>query len=231
MNKIKKNLIIARVTGTLLGVLLGILVLVLAAVLKPDTLQRIIQVTLIICGIFTIISNLPELVSGAANLNTSLGLVDFISAILGIAMGIALIFFQNTVLVVIIGAYMLLFPLLRILMAREKGKQFLREVWRLIMGVLVLVFLPTLLDATFTVVHILLLVVGWVVIAGSVIAGVISIIRIARADLAGTATRTTRRSDKRGRGTVYADTTGDGRIDTIYVDAEEDETGRTNRGD
>lgn len=228
MNKIKKNLIIARVTGTLLGVLLGILVLVLAAVLKPETLQLIIQVTLIICGIFTIISNIPELVSGAANLNTSPGLVDFISAILGIAMGIALIFFQNTVLVVIIGAYMLLFPLLRILMAQEKGKQFLREVWRLIMGVLVLVFLPTLLDATFTVVHILLLVVGWVVIAGSVIAGTISIVRIVCADLAGTTSRAKRPSDSR-RGTVYADTTGDGRIDTIYVDAEEDETTRTNR--
>lgn len=230
MNKIKKNLIIARVTGTLLGVLLGILVLVLAAVLKPETLQLIIQVVLVICGIFTIISNIPELVSGAANLNTSSGLVDFISAILGIAMGIALIFFQNTVLVVIIGAYMLLFPLLRILMAREKGKQFLREVWRLTMGVLVLVFLPMLLDAAFTVVHILLLVVGWIVIAGSVIAGVVSIVHIVCADLAGTASRTKRPSDSR-RGTVYADTTGDGRIDTIYVDAEEDATGRTDRGD
>lgn len=228
MNKIKKNLIIARVTGTLLGVLLGVLVLVLAAVLKPETLHRIIQVTLIICGIFTIISNIPELVSGAANLNTSLGLVDFISAILGIAMGIALIFFQSTVLVIVIGAYMILFPLLRILMAREKGKQFLREVWRLIMGVLVLVFLPMLLDAAFTVVHILLLVVGWVVIAGAVIAGVISIIRIACADFVGSETRSAHRPSRQ-RGTVYADTTGDGRIDTIYMDAEGDETTRADR--
>lgn len=223
MNKIKKNLIIARVTGTLLGVLLGVLVLVLAAVLKPETLHLIIQVTLIICGVFTIITNIPELVSGAANLNTSLGLVDFISAILGIAMGIALIFFQSTVLVIVIGAYMILFPLLRILMAREKGKQFLREVWRLIMGVLVLVFLPMLLDAAFTVVHILLLVVGWVVIVGAMIAGVISIIRIARADFVGTATRSAHRPNRQ-RGTVYVDTTGDGKIDTIYMDVEEDKT-------
>lgn len=214
MTDLKKRLIVARVTGAVLGILLGVLILVLAAVLKPETVQTIVRWTLIVCGIFTIISNIPELVSGAANIRTMLGRVDFISALLGISLGIALIFFQNTVLVVVIGAYLILFPLLRVLMAQEKGKQFLREVWRLAMGVLLLVFLPMLLDAAFTVIRILLLIVGWAVIASAVILGVVSVIRIARADLG-----MARPSDK-GRGTVYADTTGDGKIDTIYMDAD-----------
>ena len=35
------------------------------------------------------------------------GMVDFISAMLGILLGFALVLFQNTVLVVIIGAYLI----------------------------------------------------------------------------------------------------------------------------
>lgn len=213
MKDLKKNMIIARVTGAVMGILFGVLILVLAAILQPSTVQTIIHWTLIICGIFTIISNIPELISGIGHVNTAVGLIDLISAVLGILFGLALIFFQSTVLVVIIGIYLILFPLLRVLTAADKGKQLLREVWRLAMGVLLLVFLPLLMDAAFTVVHILLLVVGWLLIAVSLISGIISVIGILRVSRSGETTAS---------GTVYADTTGDGRIDTIYMDTDGD---------
>ena len=41
MQNLKKNMIIARVTGTVMGALLGALVLVLAAILKPETVSAI----------------------------------------------------------------------------------------------------------------------------------------------------------------------------------------------
>ena len=216
MQSLKKNLIVARVTGAIMGVLLGALVLVLAAILKPETVSAIIRWTLIICGVFTIISNIPELIAGVASLNTTVGLVDFISAMLGILLGFVLVFYQNTVLVILIGTYLILFPLLRVLTAEQKGQQLRREVWRLAMGVLLLLFLPLLFDAAFRIVHILLVAVGWAIIAASLISGVVGVILTARTQTS-RPTRKTASGAKRG-GTVYADTTGDGKIDTIYMD-------------
>lgn len=220
MQNLKKNMIIARVTGTVMGALLGALVLVLAAILKPETVSAIIHWTLVICGVFTVISNVPGVISGIGNLNTTDGMVDFISAMLGILLGFALVLFQNTVLVVIIGAYLILFPLLRVLMAADKGQQLRREVWRMAMGVLLLVFLPLLFDAASRIVHILLVVVGWAVIAFSLVIGVVGIVRIVRAPK----DNRTRKQASGGKksGTVYADTTGDGKIDTIYMDTDRD---------
>ncbi len=48
------------------------------------------------------------------------------------------------------------------------------------MGVLLLVFLPLLFDAASRIVHILLVVVGWAVIAFSLVTGVVGIVRIVR---------------------------------------------------
>ena len=216
MQNLKKNMIIARVTGTVMGALLGALVLVLAAILKPETVSAIIHWTLVICGVFTVISNVPGVISGIGNLNTTDGMVDFISAMLGILLGFALVLFQNTVLVVIIGAYLILFPLLRVLMAADKGQQLRREVWR----ILLLVFLPLLFDAASRIVHILLVVVGWAVIAFSLVTGVVGIVRIVRVPK----DNRTRKQASGGKksGTVYADTTGDGKIDTIYMDTDRD---------
>ena len=90
MQNLKKNMIIARVTGTVMGALLGALVLVLAAILKPETVSAIIHWTLVICGVFTVISNVPGVISGIGNLNTTDGMVDFISAMLGILLGFGL---------------------------------------------------------------------------------------------------------------------------------------------
>ena len=160
------------------------------------------------------------MISGIGNLNTTDGMVDFISAMLGILLGFALVLFQNTVLVVIIGAYLILFPLLRVLMAADKGQQLRREVWRMAMGVLLLVFLPLLFDAASRIVHILLVVVGWAVIAFSLVTGVVGIVRIVRVPK----DNRTRKQASGGKksGTVYADTTGDGKIDTIYMDTDRD---------
>lgn len=88
------------------------------------------------------------------------------------------------------------------------------------MGVLLLVFLPLLFDAASRIVHILLVVVGWAVIAFSLVTGVVGIVRIVRVPK----DNRTRKQASGGKksGTVYADTTGDGKIDTIYMDTDRD---------
>ncbi len=177
----KKNLLVARIAVMIIGILVGVLLLVLGSILTVDTVTKIINIGLIIYGILIIIGNIPGLVSGIANIHTAAGIFDLVASILGIGLGIAMIFYQGSLLVTLVAIYLILFPLIRVLMADNKGEQFKRELFRMILGVVLLVFVPALLDAAFTVVHLLLVISGWLVIALSALFGIIEIIRIAMA--------------------------------------------------
>lgn len=175
----KKNLLIYRITSMIIGALMGALLLLLAGVLTAETVSKIIHVGLIVYGIFVIIGNIPSLVSGIANIHRRAGVFDLISAIVGIALGLAMIFYQGTFLVVAVAAYLIVFPLLRVLVAPKKGEQFKRELVRLVLGVLLLVFVPALVNVAFFAVRLILQIVGWGVIGLSVLFGVIGIVQVA----------------------------------------------------
>ncbi len=175
----KKNLLVARIIVMVIGVLVGVLLLVLGSILTVDTVNTIIKWGLIIYGVFIIIGNIPGLVSGIANINQTSGVVDFVCSVLGIALGAAMIFYQGAILVGLVAAYLIVFPLVRVLLADQKMEQLKRELVRIVLGVVLLVFVPALVSAAFTLVHLLLVIGGWVVIALSVIYGAIEIIRIA----------------------------------------------------
>ena len=177
----KKNLLVARIAVMVIGILAGVLLLVLGAILLPSTVATIIHWGLVIYGIIIIIGNIPGLISGIANVNKSAGVFDLICSILGIGLGVAMIFYQGTVLVALVAAYMIVFPLIRVLLANQKVEQLKRELVRMVLGVVLLVFLPSLLGAAFEIVHLLLVIGGWTVIALSTLFGVIEIIRIALA--------------------------------------------------
>ena len=175
----KKNLLIYRITSMIIGALMGALLLLLAGVLTAETVAKIIHVGLIVYGIFVIIGNIPSLVSGIANIQRRDGVLDLISAIVGIALGLAMIFYQGTFLVIAVAAYLIVFPLLRVLVAPKKGEQFKRELVRLVLGVLLLVFVPALVNVAFFAVRLILQIVGWGVIGLSVLFGVIGIVQVA----------------------------------------------------
>ncbi len=192
----KKNLLVARITVMLIGIVVGVLLIVLGAILKPETIDTIIRWGIIFYGIIVILGNIPGLVSGIANIHKPAGIFDLVCSLLGIGLGVAMICYPGKILVAIVGIYLIVFPLVRVLLATDKGEQFKREILRMVMGVVLLVFLPALLDAAFTVVHLLLTIAGWVVIALAVIFGVIEIIRIVTAKRMRTAA---------DRGHIYAD--------------------------
>ena len=177
----KKNLLVARIAVMIIGILTGVLLLALGAILKPSTVATIIHWGLIIYGVIIVIGNIPGLVSGIANVHKAAGMFDLVCSVLGIALGVAMIFYQGTVLVALVAAYLIVFPMVRVLLAEQKLEQLKREALRMILGVVLLVFLPSLLGAAFTLVHLLLVVSGWIVIALSTVFGVIEIIRIATA--------------------------------------------------
>ena len=177
----KKNLLIARIAVMVIGILVGVLLLVLGGILTPETVGTIIHWGLIIYGVIIIIGNIPGLISGIANVNKAAGVFDLICSVLGIALGVAMIFYQGSILVALVAIYLIVFPLIRVLLANKKGEQLKRELVRIILGVVLLVFVPSLVGAAFTLVHLLLVIGGWVVIALSTLFGVIEIIRIASA--------------------------------------------------
>ena len=177
----KKNFLVFRITSTIIGVVLGALLLLLAGILTAETVAKIIHIGLIVYGILIIIGNIPSLVSGIANIHRRAGVLDLISAAIGVALGLAMIFYQGTLLVVAVSVYLIVFPLLRVLVATEKGEQFKRELVRLVLGVVLLVFIPALVNVAFFAVRTILLIVGWAVIVLSLVFGVIEIVRIATA--------------------------------------------------
>ena len=177
----KKHLIVARVVVTVISILVGVLLLVLGGILTPDTVANIIKWGLIIYGILIIIGNVPGLISGIANVNKPAGVFDLVCSILGVGLGVALIFYQGSILVALVAVYLIVFPVIRVCLAGEKMEQFKRELLRMILGVVLLVFLPSLVGAAFTLVHLLLVIGGWVVIALSALFGVIEIVRVAMA--------------------------------------------------
>lgn len=177
----KKNLLIARIAVMVIGILVGVLLLVLAGILKPSTVATIIHYGLIIYGVIIVIGNIPGLISGIANVNKAAGVFDLVCSILGIGLGAAMIFYQGSILVALVAIYLIVFPVVRVLLAEQKVEQLKREALRIALGVVLLVFVPALLDAAFTLVHLLLLIAGWAVIALSAIFGVIEIVRISMA--------------------------------------------------
>lgn len=177
----KKNLLIARIAVMVIGILVGVLLLVLAGILKPSTVATIIHYGLIIYGVIIVIGNIPGLISGIANVNKAAGVFDLICSVLGIGLGAAMIFYQGSVLVALVAVYLIVFPVIRVLLADQKVEQLKREALRIALGVVLLVFVPSLVGAAFTLVHLLLLIAGWAVIALSTIFGVIEIVRISMA--------------------------------------------------
>ena len=173
----KKNLLVYRITSMIIGALMGALLLLLAGILTAETVSKIIHIGLIVYGILIIIGNIPSLVSGVANIHRRAGVMDLISAIIGIALGLAMIFYQGTLLVVAVAVYLIVFPLLRVLVATKKGEQLKRELLRLVLGVVLLVFVPALVNVAFFAVRLILLIAGWGVIGLSVLFGVIGIVQ------------------------------------------------------
>ncbi len=182
----KKNLLIARIAVMIIGILVGVLLLVLG-LMDTAILERIIWIGLVIYGVIVIIGNIPGLVSGIANIHKPAGLFDLIIAILGIALGAALIFSQNKVLVILLAVYLIILPIIRICLSKQKGEQFKREILRIVMGVLLWIFVPDPAGAAASAIHLLLLIAGIAVIALSTLFGLIEIIRIATAKAVTTA--------------------------------------------
>lgn len=191
-------------TGVLIFSLLGLLTGILLIALPVELLLKIVFV---IVGVITVVSGLPVVFAGLSNFGDRAGRVSLVLSLISVVFGILMIFFHSTVLVILVGVYLLILPLVEILIARDRVAQLKAELPKLILGVVLVVIGPARGAA------ILFDVAGWVILvltAVYLVSMLISyLIRQKKAE-AQTGNRT------------FVDTTGDGKIDTVYTDIDGD---------
>ena len=162
----------------LIGVAIGSLIKNL-----PESLDLtdIIRAIFVVSGIFTLLSSVPDVVYAIICFGTFRGTVDLISAVLGVISGFILIYLHDEIFVYIIVAYLIIFPIARILAGatkEEKRARFRRLSPKIFTGILLLAFLPVIAGLADAVFDTLLYWLGWGVIIISLIHLAISLFLI-----------------------------------------------------
>lgn len=204
---IKKQLLAKIITSTVTSILLGVL-LILLPILLP--VSRLIRIAFIVLGVITIINYIPSLISGIKNISTADGKEDLIVAIIGIAIGAVMIFYQGTLLTVLAAIFLIVLPLIRILLARDHMAALRAELLRIILGIVLIAFLPALMGAVDLVVKIILTVIGVIMILVALVNGYNGY-RVWKNFVEPNPNRAAN---------VFVDSTGDGVVDTIMVDTD-----------
>ncbi|MBQ8212734.1 MAG: hypothetical protein IJZ80_01900 [Clostridia bacterium] len=193
---IKKTSLITILLIGVLGILLGVLLLAI----DPAFLLKILFVVM---GIITVLSAVPGLLVGISSVDTAAGRVSLIVSLISIVIGFLMIFWHSSILMIVLGIYLLVFPLIEILLSKDKAVRLKSELPKMIVGlVLILVGPAKALD-------VMLDIAGWGVIVLSVVYVVLSL-------FAGVRNQNKKEATTGNR--IFVDTTGDGKVDTVYVD-------------
>ncbi len=198
----KVSLVPTIIVGSV-GIVFGVLFALLAGV--------IFDIILIVCGVLTLISAVPQLIGAikgfAEKQKIGIAVFDLVMSVITAAVGIMLIFYRNEIVMLIIGAYLLVFPLIRTLIAKDKVAQLKTELPSMILGIVLMLVAPK------DIVGILGKVAGAVIVVLSALYIVVGVLAYFKAKKIVESTEGSR---------VYVDTDGNGTVDTIYVDTTND---------
>ncbi|MBQ7173109.1 MAG: hypothetical protein IJR88_03240 [Clostridia bacterium] len=191
-DRMNKNGLWSRLFTLLLGLTFGLLLWLVNA----DALVRFVFTFF---GLFVMISGIPGLVAGIASFDSKEGKWIALVSALTIAMGLVLIFYHGMLLLILLGIFLLLSPILEIVFAKNKWAAVRKNLYKWILGAVLILLGPAqTLDLFFDVA-------GWTLMALSVVSFFISSIRLNK-----------KKNTPGNR--IFADTTGDGEIDTVFVD-------------
>lgn len=181
--KTKKSVLAEIIISLVFGLIFGGLVLFLST-LGAGT---IIKWVLIVTGIIIVITNIAPLIRGIVNLahKEKGGLFDVIVSAIAMVLGIVMIVYQNaivsTIITVLLAIYLIVLPIIRIIIAPSKKEQLSKEWIRILIGAILIVFLPAILGAADAIINLLLMIVGIVIIALTVLSFVLSLIAYIKA--------------------------------------------------
>ena len=183
-------------SGILFTALLGILLGLFLLLVNVDFLLKVIFVAI---GIFTLLTNLPGLFFGMATWQSKEGKLLTLLSLFAIVVGTLMVFLHNGVLMIVLGVYFLVMPIVRTVTSRERAQTLRSELPKMILGVAMVLLGPA------SAVSILFRVAGWAVIALTVLYTLGSLLAL-------------RKYQHQTGPRVFVDTDGDGEIDTLYVD-------------
>ena len=180
----------------LLGVGLGLFLILV-------NISFLMGIIFIIIGILTVFNNLPSLIFSLFDLKTNEGKIMLVLSFFATAIGVAMIFFHNWILMIVLGIYFIFIPLLRLLLTQRHQELVGEELPKMILGVVMLLLGPA------SMMSVLFRVAGIAVIALSAVYMVGASLALYRVQ-----TKTGNR--------IFVDETGDGKVDTVYVDTDGD---------
>ncbi len=184
----------ASLTVAGIGVLIGLLLIVIPV-------GFLLDVVFFIMGIVTIAVSLPALISLLPLRHTGVGGVSLICTALMVVAGFLMLFWHSSVLLIIVGIFMIVQPILSIVSATDGQARLKAEAPKLIIGIVLVVLGPAkAIDTLFDIAGIGLIVLSIVYL--------ISMYRVVKKSQNVTGAR------------VFVDTDGNGKIDTIYVDTD-----------
>lgn len=186
---------------TLVFALFGVGVGVLLIALPADLLLRL---AFVIVGALTVLTQIPGILSGLLHLSErgGGGKLLLFSSLISTALGLLMIFYPSALLSVLLGVYLIVLPLILVLTDGDKRTRLQKELPRMILGVvLVLIGPAAILDLLFDVA-------GWVILVLTLVYTAVTLLA---------ARRRTERAHVTGN-RIFADTDGDGSIDTVYLD-------------
>lgn len=180
------------VFAAMIGVLLGLLLL-----FAPVAL--LLNIMFVLLGILTVFNNLPTLIFSLFELKTTAGKVLFLLSLVATFLGVMMIFFHNSIYMILLGVYFVLVPVLRLIFSKERAELVREELPKVILGVVMILLGPAYI------VSILFHVAGWVVLIMTAVYVVSALIAL-------------RRAQHKTGARVFVDVDGDGTIDALYVD-------------
>ena len=120
----------------ILSIIFGALLIILSIFAFKD-LKNIIFVTI---GVLLIVINSLFLLVTLLDSNRYYLVFNLIFEIIGIILGILFLNNDNTAVIIIVGCYMILFPIVRILLSNDKKARLINELPSLIIGILLILF-------------------------------------------------------------------------------------------
>ena len=177
-----------------IGVLLGLLLILIP-------ISFLIDLVFFIMGIATIVVSLPALISLLPLRHTKVGNISLICTTLMVVAGFLMLFWHSSVLLIIVGIVMIAQPILAIASAADRAARLKSELPKLIIGAVLILLGPA------NAIGYLFDIAGAGLIALSILY-LIWTYRIIKKTQNITGNR------------IFADTDGNGTIDTIYVDTD-----------
>lgn len=138
MKKFKRYYLTRLIATVLFGTGVG----VLFYVLSPYA-DEIFDILVIAMGLLTAVFNLPALLIALTRIGRRGEWINFTVAALSVLLGVALMLLQTDFLLLLLGAYSVVLPLIRILLVEDRRGRFKHELPRFLTGLVMMVIFLT----------------------------------------------------------------------------------------